>query len=229
MKPVLIIIAGPMVSGKTTAAKILVRIFKNTVYHKEINQYTLRGGSHLGGAFVDQKLEEEIVEADLSRLKKIVGEDKGLIHLIETDIFHCVYTKLIEGEEKAERFKKEYRKLHQKAKVGALFLDTKPQISWARRRGYYLKRTLAEIKRQGLRGVEAKKLQDKTMRKYKERIFTLYPFWLEMFETLPFPKIKIPNNGKSLEIFRKKVIDGFLKLTKKMKVPVEAKPWQQPR
>ncbi|MBL7159236.1 hypothetical protein ISS85_02075 [Candidatus Microgenomates bacterium] len=59
------------------------------------------------------------------------------------------------------------------------------------------------------------------MKKYKERLFDLYPLWFEMYKNLPYPKIKIPNNGKSLGVFEKKVVSGYLKLTKKMKISVK--------
>lgn len=218
MKPTCIIIAGPMVSGKTTAARTLVKKFKNTLHHPEINQYTVAGSSHPGGAFVDKKLEEKIIKADLSRLRKIILNKRNLIHLIETDICHSVYSKIFGEEERAKEIDKEYKKLHQKASVGVFFIDTNPQISWARRRGYYLRKTMVEVKKRGLKGVEAKKIREKMMNKFKKRIFALYPFWLEMFESLPYPKIKIPNNGKSLEAFEKKVIGSYLKLTRMMRI-----------
>lgn len=211
-----------MVAGKTTAAKTLNKTFRKTLHHSEINQYTLIGGFHPGGAFVDLELEEKIIKADLLRLKKITLDKRSLIHLIETDIFHCLYMKILGDEEKTARLEEEYKKYHQKFKTGLLFVDTKPQISWARRRNYYLKRTLSEIKKRDLKGVEAKKFRDKRMRKYQQRIFNLYPLWLEMFENLSYPKIKIPNNGKSLEVFKKKIISGFLKLIKAMKISIEA-------
>lgn len=222
MKPIYICVAGPQSSGKSEAIKFLSQKFKDIRPHQEINPFIIASSSHLGGVFAGKNLERKIIKADLKRLFWLSKTKREVIHLVETGLFHLVYAQEKLGQEEFKEFKKEYQNLLKKLKTGVFFTDTKPQISWARRRGYYLKRTIAEIKKQGLIGVEAKRLRDKMIRKYKERIFALYPLWLEMFESLPYPKVKIPNNGRSLESFRKKVIDGFLKLTKKMSISVKA-------
>lgn len=216
MKPIYICIAGPQSSGKSKAIKFLAQRLKDIKIHKEINPFVIGSKNHLGGVFVGKNLERKIIETDLKRLLWLSKIKRRECHLVETGLFHLVYAQEKLGQGTFKKIKKEYQDLLNKIEVGVLFLDTKPQISWARRRGYYLKRTLAEIKKGGLRGVEAKKLQDQMMRKYKKRIFDLYPLWLKMFESLSYPKVKIPNNGKNLEVLGRKVIDGFLKLTEEM-------------
>ena len=121
MKPTCIIIAGPMCAGKTTTAKILVKRLQNTLYHPEINQYTLMGKKHVGGAFVGSRLEKKINKANLERLRKITSDSQDLMHFIETDIFHCVFAKFLGKDIDADFYKKEYIKLYQKANVGLLF------------------------------------------------------------------------------------------------------------
>lgn len=220
MKPVLIVIAGPQVCGKTTASRIISQKFKNILFHPEINQYTILGGNHLGSAYVSWELEEKIIRADLARLARIVSDKRDLIHLAETGIFHTVYSQIFDVPQ-AQKFIKEYEKLYQEAKIGILFINTTPAVSWARRRGYYLKRTLSEIQKRNLEGNQAKKLREEMMGKYKARIFNLYSLWLSTFEIFSYPKIKIANNGKNLAVFEKKITRGFLKLARKMGIEKE--------
>ena len=211
-----------MCAGKTTAAKILKKTFKNILYHPEINQYTLMNKNHVGGAFVGRAIEKKINKASFKRLKAIIEDGRDMFNLIETDIFHCVFAKLLGEKQMAEENERKYQEFYQKTNAGIFFINTKPQISWARRRNYYLKRALKTIKDQKLKGVQAKKRREEMMKKYKECIFNLYSLWSEMYDRLSYPKIKIPNNGQSLRIFEKKVVNGFSKLTKKMKISVKA-------
>lgn len=220
MHSIYICLAGPQSSGKTKALKILSKKFKNIRPHSEINPFVMTNNNHLGGVFVDGSLERKIIKADIKRLAWLTQARKREIHLVETGLFHLVYAQEKLKDEELEEFKNQYQNSLKRFNVGTLFIDTKPQISWARRRGYYLKRTRAEIKRRRLNGVEAKKFREKMMKKYKNRIFALYPLWLKTYSSLPYSKVKISNNSKSLPAFEKKVVDGFLRLVRKMKVSV---------
>ena len=64
------------------------------------------GKKHVGGAFVGHILEKKINKASFKRLKTIIDDDRDLINLIETDIFHCVFAKLLGEKEMAEENEK---------------------------------------------------------------------------------------------------------------------------
>jgi len=192
----LIIIAGPQSSGKTTLFNFLKKNLKNTLFLEEVNPFTIVGPKHLGGAFVDLALEKKIIEYDLKRLKKIIQEHKLQSIIEETGVFHLVYLKKLVNKKIFNQYLKKYLCLYKKFFPMIVFIDTKPKISWKRRRNIYLSR----IQKQGIKDQKQKQT---FLKKYANKIFYLYDHWLNLYQTLPFKKIIIRNSYKKETLFLK--------------------------
>ena len=78
-----------------------------------------------------------------------------------------------------------------------LFIDTKPAVSWKRRKPIYEKRTA------GIPSVQERK---KAMKKYRSTIERLYPLWIKWYKKFPFEKYMIRNSYKNEEVFLNEVM-----------------------
>ncbi len=202
-KPILLIIAGPQSSGKTTIWKLLKKHYRSATFIDETNQYTVQDKKHLGAAYVDKDLEAKIIRADI---KKITGINKPVkLVIIETSIFHSLYSEALGDEKKAHVFYSEYLRSFRRFKPKVLFIDTKPLISWKRRKKYYLGR----IKKAGINDRQQK---SEMLKKYKNKIFQLYPFWIKYYQALPFPKIRVKNSSKPYKKFIAEVLNRLDKI-----------------
>ncbi len=191
--------AGPPSSGKTTVLKYLKKRFSGRLkIYEEINPYTFFK-DHKGGAYVDFELEVRIIKADLARTREIVAS--GEPALVETGVFHLAYLKRFaekegtkEARELYSKFEKEYLELFSSVRHLVIFIDTKPEVSWIRRRAYYRQRVEKIIKE---KGGKVRKL----MRKYKDNLFELYGYFKGLYESLPLQKVRLKNNYRKEERF----------------------------
>ncbi len=197
------VIAGPQSSGKTTAWQFLKDKYGSGVgFYEEMNSYVLfPKKSRMGNLAVDGEMEKKIHEADVTKVGEILKKDR--VGVIETLMFHAVYYEEFVGEEFYYQGMRDYKEALQGVEVGVLFIDTKPEISFARRRDNYLQRIISETKRRGLRGEEARKWGEETMKKYEDKIKDRYQKWWQVFEELDYVKEKwvIENNERSEESF----------------------------
>lgn len=99
-------------------------------------------------------------------------------------------------------FYKRYVDIYKKYNPIIIFLDTKPRVSWRRRKPYYLER----IKKSGITDVKEKQ---KMLKKYRQTIDDLYPLWLKWYKKFPFEKYMIKNSYKSYKKFVDEVFDTF--------------------
>ena len=193
----LIIIAGPQSSGKTTVFNLLRQKYPVHHYLEEINPYTLVGKDHPGAAFTNGELEIKLVNHELKILETLsswldppageAGRTKMVI--VETGIFHLVYLEKFAGKALANRHYQKYLKLHQFFKPQIIFIDTKPEVSWRRRKDNYL----ARIRKSGITNPTE---IYKRLNKYQTNLYHLYPLWLKYYQKLPFEKIMIKNSKK---------------------------------
>ncbi len=192
-------IAGPPSSGKTTIFERLKEKFPQLNFLYEINPYVLFK-NHKGSAYVTLEQELKIINADLERLKRVVSSRTSAV--IETGIFHLVYLRKFLRKEKSNvngeliyrKLFKEYMRLLNNMPHLIIFIDTKPHISWKRRRVNYRERVDKIIKEKGGKVREL-------MKKYKDNIYTLYPLFKNFYEELPFYKVRVNNNVRPLERF----------------------------
>lgn len=197
----LITIAGPQSSGKTTLFEALKKAYPSFYFLPETNMYSLGYKNHRGAAYITKELEIEIVEKDIEKLAAIVKTVKTAV--VETGIFHLMYLEAIAGEKTAEKYLKRYQAVHKKFHPVIIFIDTKPAISWKRRKLIYEKR-VADI-------IDPKE-KNKAMEKYRATIFRLYPLWLNWYFRLPFEKYMIKNSYKEKTAFLKEAIKLFEKI-----------------
>lgn len=193
-KPLLLVIAGPQSSGKSTAFRYLQKIYKKVNFVPEVNPVTIVGNSHFGGAFADRKIQKIIAGITLQKLAEFSRTNN--IYISETSIFGAVYYEKICGEKEANDYLEKLINICKKFKIIIIFIDTKPQISWSRRKNIYLKR-IKHIKKAS----EKKKMLDI----YKKNLFDLYPIWLKYYHLFPYQKFMIKNNRKSFSKFIKEV------------------------
>ena len=147
--------------------------------------------------------EVQITRADLARTKEIVS--LGEPALIETGVFHLAYLKRLvdkeKGKEKEElylKLKKEYFSLFSRLPHLIIFIDTKPEVSWRRRRRDYRARVEKTVEEKGGRVREL-------MRKYKDNRFELYGYFKKLYKDLPLQKVLVENNYRKEKRFLKKI------------------------
>ncbi|MEK7078478.1 MAG: AAA family ATPase, partial [Patescibacteria group bacterium] len=168
VKTKLIIIAGPQSSGKTTIMELLEKKYPHIPFIKEINPFTIISKNHLGGAYVDDETERKITDADIKKIKDINRNQK--IVVMETGILHCAYIEYYCGIKAVQQYLQAYIKAHEGLHPIIFFIDTKPQISWKRRRKNYIQR----IHRAGV--TDAKKRKE-MLEFYCTRIGNIYHLW----------------------------------------------------
>jgi len=210
----IVVIAGPQSAGKTTATGFLANRHKDKVkFYDEVNQYKLfPEKTKLGGVVVDEKMERAIHEADIERTRKIVKEEKR--SLIETAMFHLVYHEKLIGREFYELADREYREVFEGVDLRIIFIDTKPEVSFRRRRPIYEARIEREIKEKGWIGRVASEFRRMMLEKYKKRMEENYPWWKRVYEEIDYAqeKIVIENNERSQEDFLAEVDREFRRM-----------------
>ncbi len=196
----LIIIAGPQSSGKTTVFQFLQKKFPAFHFVPETNMYSVIGKNHPGAAYVTKDLEIQIVKKDIKKIKAIPRTVQ--IAVMETGIFHLMYLEAIADKKTAETYYLKYRKAHGKLQPVILFIDTKPAVSWKRRKPIYEKR---------ITHITDSKERETVMKKYRSTIYRFYPLWLKWYKKFPFEKYMIRNSYKTEEAFLKETMALFRK------------------
>jgi len=208
----IIVIAGPQASGKTTVWRFLSDKYGGRAgFYEEMNPYVLfPEKARLGSVVVDAEMEKKIHEADVARIGEVLKE--GMVGVIETLMFHAVYYEEFLGKEFYHQGMRDYEKALREVEVGVLFIDTTPEVSFARRRGEYWWRVVREIERRGLKGEEARRWGEEMMKKYETRMKDRYQKWWQVFEELDYVKEKwvIENNDRSRGSFLNEVEKVFL-------------------
>jgi len=210
----IVVIAGPQSAGKTTATNFLANKYKDKVkFYDEMNQYKLfPEKTKLGGVVVDEEMERAIHEADIKRTRKIVKEEEKA--LIETAMFHLVYHEKLIGREFYELADREYREVFEGVSLKVIFIDTKPEVSFRRRKPVYEARIEREIKEKGWVGEAASEFRKMMLEKYKRRMEENYPGWRRVYEEIDYAreKIIIENNERSQEDFLAEVDKEFRRM-----------------
>lgn len=201
----LIVIAGPQSSGKTTLFQVLKKRFPKNIFLEEINPYLLTGHKHFGAAFVNKNLQKAICNADIQRTLKITNSKTDHTYIIETGIFGLAYLEKIFGARKANIYWKKYLTIYKKFTPIIFFIDTKPIISWKRRKDKYLLRILNT-------GIKDKKSINKMMKKYNKNLNDLYPLFIKYYQKIPFKKYQINNSRKKQLVFINQVLQLFKQL-----------------
>lgn len=197
-KTKLIVIAGPQSSGKTTIMKLLEKKYPHIPFIEETNQFTVVDKNHLGGAYVDSETERQINEADIEKIKTI-DRNQGFA-FIESGIMHIIYMEYYCDEKTAIDYLKKYTKAYEGLHPIVFFIDTKPQISWRRRRKTYIQR----IDRAGV--TDSKKRRE-MLGFYRTRISNIYHIWHKYYRLIPFEKYMIKNSYKRWEVFEREIMD----------------------
>lgn len=188
----LIIVAGPQSSGKSTLFSLLKSQVAQCQFLPEINPYKFVSKNESITKSVDSReIQLEILKEELERAKTLIG--KPGTHIIETGIFSVVYLHDLFGEKKAQESLNEYLSIYKELNPHIVFIDTKPNESWKRRKGEYIHRI----------GHIDKGQKEEILKKYQQRIHRLYPLWLKYFESIPLPKTVIKNSYKNRDTFLK--------------------------
>ncbi|OGK62782.1 hypothetical protein A2334_01035 [Candidatus Roizmanbacteria bacterium RIFOXYB2_FULL_38_10] len=197
----LYIIAGPQSSGKTTVWQYLHDTHPSWNFIPEINQYVLKGKDHMGGAFVTADLEAEITKQEIKHIASLKRD--GKTHVSETGIFHLVYLEHYCGKKAAVESLPQYMTSYKGFEPHVLFIDTKPQTSWERRRLIYERR----LDKAGIKNTKERSM---ALTKYKTLMEELYPLWKKYYNIFPLKKIRISNSYANIARFKKDVIKSFL-------------------
>lgn len=208
-----IVIAGPQSSGKTTAWQYLKEKYANLAdFNPEINPYTLFKNTQLGSIVATKKMQKKIHQADLTRIKNITINKT---QVTETCLFHLVYYALIVGSDFYHQAWQDYKQALSSFNLKIIFINTLPEISFARRRENYQQRIDNEIKTRQLKGEKARTFSKETMAKYKQRINDIYPWWMKVYQDIDYAKTKvmIQNNHQFLDKFLGEVDFAFHSFT----------------
>jgi hypothetical protein len=178
--------------------KLLQKEYPHIPFIEETNQYTVVDKNHLGGAYVDRQTERRINDTDIEKIKAI---DRNLSAAsIETGILHTAYAEYYCDEMTAKDYLKKYIKAHEGLHPILFFIDTKPQVSWKRRKRAYIRR----LDRAGITDTVKRKSM---LEFYRTRIGNIYPLWHKYFLLIPFEKYLIKNSYKKWSVFKKEIMD----------------------
>ncbi len=185
-----ITVSGPQSSGKSTVFKYLKgRYTKHGIkFISEINPYEFKKSDH-PRYLSTHGIQETLTKMTLASLKKITSK---INHIMETSPMQIVYVEKYEGLKKANLYFKKYIEIVKKLDPILIFIDTKPDISFRRRKQIYI----ARIKKHNLQDKQKQLLNE-----YKNKIFDLYPLWDKWLEKFPYKKIIVKNSYKSEDKF----------------------------
>jgi len=188
----LIIVAGPQGSGKSTAQRYLAERYSNIVTLIEAAKVLFdedrSKGIVLGGALVGSGFEKRIMNLDLKRMSKISLEGNSqAIYLDETNIFSVAHESLRDPVF-AHQMYEGYMKALNSLRVGILFTNVPPEISWMRRRRLYERRykDIADF--------------EQRIRRSREYLWRIYPEMIKLYERLPFAKRLVHTVGMRGEL-----------------------------
>ncbi len=200
----IILIAGPQSSGKTTLFNHLKNFYYQAIFQPEINPYTF-SANHSGGAFTSGELQKQISLATIHQFKKLVIKSKTTLIFWETGFMNLAYIKKDLPTNDYFYFKNLYLKLLKTAEVKLLFIETQPRVSWQRRKDTYFKRVKQYLKdNQIIDEVKQEEITKIRMSKYKNNIWLMYPLFKETIKVLNLPTYFLKNNTNSLEKFLEK-------------------------
>jgi len=187
-----VIVAGPQGSGKSTAQRHLAYSYGNIVTLREAAQILFdedrRRGIVSGGALVGSRFEKRILNLDLERMSRIsLQGNSKMIYLDETNIFSVAHESLKDPLFARQMYEKYVQALNS-FRVGLLFTNVPPEISWMRRRRLY------ERRYRGMADFEEK------IRRSKEYLSKIYPEMIKLYERLPFTKRIVHTAGPRSEL-----------------------------
>ncbi len=196
----MVFISGSQSAGKTTLFNYLKNFYPQAKFQPEINPYTVVG-KHSGGAFVTTDLQKEISRLTAEQFKILSKPAKEGLVFWETGFMNLAYVLRNGKDENYLYFKKEYLKLARLAEVKIVFIDTRPEVSWQRRRANYLKRVQEYLEDNHIKEEKREEVTQQRMAKYKKNLWLMYPLFKETLKVLNLPTYVIENNGNSLEEF----------------------------
>jgi hypothetical protein len=138
-------------------------------------------------------IQEELTKKTLAVMKNL-GRKTNII--METGPMQIVYIDKYSTPKKAEEYFKKYVEISKKLNPFIIFIDTKPNISFKRRRKTYEER----IRRHKMDN-KKKEILDQ----YEEKIYYLYPLWHKWLDRYPFEKKIIKNSYKKESEYIKEV------------------------
>lgn len=188
-----IIIAGPQAAGKSTVISQINDQYQ-AMYPlssafgmgkipclfplQESRQIVVHTNVLLGGTFMTEEQELEVVKCDLKRMDTILSQPHdNLVYLDECNIFTLAHANA-NGFSEVEKYWQEYIDRLVKLQAAVIFLDVHPEVSWERRHHKYQQRMVCfpEYEHAVVLG------------KYYEYIQKLGPALLSVYEKLGIPK-----------------------------------------
>lgn len=191
-----ITISGPQSSGKSTVFKYLSKKYsrRGIKFVEEINPYEHTKTDH-PKYLSTYGIQEVLTKKTLAVMKKL-GNKTNIV--METGPMQIVYIDKYSNPKKAEEYFSKYVEISKKLNPFIIFIDTKPGISFKRRRKVYEER----IDRHKM--IHKKK---EILKQYEEKIYDLYPLWHKWFKRYPFEKKIIKNSYKKEKQYIKEVED----------------------
>jgi len=206
----IILITGPQSSGKTTLFNYLKNQYSKARFQPEINPYTILT-KHSGSAFVTEDLQTEISRLTIKQFKAFLNLPQSPLIFWETGFMNLAYMKRDLKPKNYSAFKNRYLKLAHSTNIKTIFIDTKPQVSWQRRKAIYLNRVKQYLKDNQIQDLEKqRKITETRMAKYKQNLWLMYPLFKKAVKILDLPTYTITNNDLSLDNFfdkAKQVVD----------------------
>ncbi|MFZ6034600.1 MAG: deoxynucleoside kinase [Patescibacteria group bacterium] len=190
-----ITIAGPMSAGKTAVMEYLKKRYPSWIFVDEINPRTITKNELIGAAQTSEDLEKKVFSMDIKTLKKI-GINKNVF--VETGIFHHAYALRFFTKKDQRLFFRRYLEIYNRRPSFVIYIDTKPHVSWKRRKKKYADR----IKKMGITDIGKTKAE---LAKYKKILYEMYSNWTRCYDQVPVPKIVIKNSYKTERQFLKEV------------------------
>ncbi len=199
----IILITGPQSSGKTTLFNYLKNQYPKARFQPEINPYSILA-KHSGSAFVTEDLQTEISRLTIKQFRAFSNLPQSTLILWETGFMNLAYMQRDLKPKNYSHFKNLYLKLAHSTDMKAIFIDTKPQVSWQRRKDIYLNRVKHYLEDNQITDPNGqKKVTTTRMAKYKDNLYLMYPLFKQAVKILNLPTYVVQNNNGSLESFLK--------------------------
>lgn len=204
-----IIIGGPQASGKTTAQKHIKETYRDIIILKEAAQILIEEERKkevvIGAALVSAGFEKKILDFNLKRTNEILSKgNSGKIYLEETYVFNLAHM-AVKIPEMVDEYYPKYIKSLKPFKVGIIFTNVPPEVSFKRRKSEYMRR------------YKGRENFDELIRKSRDYIYKIYPSLIAVYKRLPFPKRWV-NATVSMQNYEKIIETTFESLCNELKI-----------
>ncbi len=190
-----IIIAGSKSAGKTTLFNHLKKHLTKIHFQPEINPYTILGPNFAGGAFTPRQAQEQILNLSYQVATELSNQPKPTV-IWETGIMVLAYVNHMDYRWYSE-VKDKFFSLFQNLNTSIVYIQTKPEICWTRRKMEYEQRIKKYLKEKKIKSIsERVQISRARLKKYRTSLIQMAVEFNNLITKLPLPIFYLDNNSR---------------------------------